>query len=183
MNIELLKKVLDKLVFKPQNIEYSLHIEGPSPYRREELVVITIFVDMSRFVEGSKNFDKNYGNDVYNIGNLVDNALSLISIPPNNIHISIEYVNDGEFNDELGKMTLKLKELLSDKNIMTYNEFDDNDISFYYYGSESDNPYIRVEVSGYGIDNDVLSEVIDSSFKVFDESKYYNVFDLDYYFD
>ena len=149
INTDIVKKVLDKSIFGPMDVEFIVRKTEPSTYQRDEYFEIIIYVDLERFMPIGNNYDREYENFLYSIEDTMVFGLALLGLSDNDVLISLEYDNRDSIDKLLYQMTRKLQLKLSEEFNVPFDEL--VGVGFYFYGTDIDNPYIRIESNLYDL--------------------------------
>lgn len=188
MKLEIIKKFLDDLAFKDSEIEYNVRIEGGTTYRKYNTIRIEVFVEVDKMISEFPRYDYKYVKNIYQLEDMISSALSFLSIPSDELQywVTFEYVNMDEMDEEIRNLTSKLRTSLMNEFNINYELLFSNEIGFYFYGSESDNPYMKIEFSGDSLfdpDTDELliddEDVIDIAVDIYRKSKLYDELELE----
>jgi hypothetical protein len=144
-NIDMVKKVLDHLVFKPNVLKYEIYtddVEG------EFTLSFDIFVDLGRYFEFSDQYDKNYHNLIRHIEEKIFSTLRYVNMQNYFTDLHYNYENKEVFYEKINEINkilfLKLKK---DYNI-NKEEIVESEIYFDPIFTEGTNPYILVNMYG-----------------------------------
>lgn len=191
MKLEIIKKVLNDVVFKNTGIEYNVWVEGPLKYREYKIVRIDVFVEVDKMIPKFHSYNSNYTDSIYNIEKSIELSMSLIGLPSEDLQywVTFVYVNDDEMYKELDTLTKNVRDVIQNDLGIDYEILESNQIGFYYYGSESDNPYIKVEFGGDAlldpntdvllVDDEIIHNIVDD---IYSESRLYGELELDVYY-
>ena len=94
-NIEAIRKVLKHLVFDPIDIKFDLQEDD------DNLFLLVIFVDASRYHEEGENVEEVYEESLDNISNKIDDALKDVGHVGVIYMITYEKYNDGFIYDKV----------------------------------------------------------------------------------
>jgi hypothetical protein len=184
MNEKLIKKSLDDMVFKHPEIEYSFRFNEPTLYSPKGLLLIDVFVDVDKMIPEFDSYDREYQYEIYEIPDNVYFAFSLIGV--SNYDITFEYGNMDRLDQELSRLTNEFRNQLYNKYEIPRHVISDSDIGFYFYGSESENVYMRIEFwSNYYLEDDdgedlvKISEVQELAEEIWKTSSLYSELELD----
>lgn len=191
MKLEIIKRFLEDLAFKNTGIEYNVWLEGGSRYRNYDTIRIEVFVEVDKTIPEFPGYDYKYNNAIYRIEDLVSSALSFRGLPTDKLQywVTFEYIDMDEMDKELNNLTSELKTTLGEEFNISDELLSSNNIGFYFYGSESENPYMRIELDGEALfdpDTDELliedDDVIDIAADIYRKSRLYNELELDIFY-
>ena len=199
LSLDIIKKILDTSIFGPSDIEYSVDIlEWEYKYSSnpdKKYVNITVYVDLEKFMTVGSSYNSSYESSVYELEESLDTIYGLLGLSDGQVQLNVEYINFNSINKIMDRMTNKLRGYINHN----YNVplVDLTEVRYYFYGSESENPYVRIEVDLYEFLSDldggkldthgrlinkssVAGDVHDISRKIFyDEKPLSNTYDLD----
>lgn len=117
--------------------------------------------------------------------------MSLIGLPSEDLQywVSFDYVNDDEMYRELDTLTKNVRDVIQNDLGIDYEILESNQIGFYFYGSESDNPYIRVEFGGDElfdpntdvllVEDNIIHDIVDN---IYGKSRLYGEIELVFFY-
>ena len=181
INLDVVRKVLGKALFDPMGVEFVVSSIPPSEYSRDETIQIIIYVDLERFMPIGNSYDREYENSLYSIEDSLEYGFALLGMDSNDFIPYFEYINRGSIDKILNRMDKKLFLKLSDEFGVSYDELDKSETGFYFYGADSQNPYIRIEANLYDLPDPIdESRAEDISREIFYEEKpLSNEYDID----
>jgi hypothetical protein len=160
MNERVIKRTLDDVVFKNPEIEYTVTFREPSLYSPKGFINIDVFVDVDKMMPNFETYDEQYQYDLYEIPDNVYLAMSLVG--GGNFNLTFDYGNMDKLDRELSRLTYEFRRQLSSKYDIPAHIISDSDIGFYFYGSESENVYMRIEFwSSYYLEDDNGDDLVD----------------------
>lgn len=202
LTLDIIKKILDTSIFGPSDIEYSVNIlDWNFKYKVDEYekyVDITVYVDLEKFMTVGSSYNSSYESSIYDLEETLDVIYGLLGLSDGQIQLNIEYINFNSINRILDRMSNKLRGYINHKYNVPLDDL--TETKYYFYGSESENPFVKIEVDlhlffsefnvtsdgttdiyGKTIDKTYLREdVIDMSREIFyDEKSLSNAYDLD----
>ena len=199
LSLDIIKKILDTSIFGPSDIEYSVKISEWnskwSNYSDKKYVDITVYVDLEKFMTVGSSYNSSYESLIYDLEDTLDVIYGLLGLSDGQIHLNIEYINFNSLNKILDRMTNALRGYINHNYNVPLDDL--TEVRYYFYGSESENPYVRIEVDLYEFLSDldggkldthgrlinkssVEDDVYDISKKIFyDEKPLSNTYDLD----
>ena len=149
-NLKIVRKVLDGLAFKGLDVDYEIKINkkhrgATLPYYYD----IWVNVDVDKHYEKSPNYDQQYADAMYNLEEKIENALRYVNLQNYFGGVMFDYRNDELVESEIKQLNDGFKKYIQSKfpNV-TDTDYIGSDIYFYFYKSESDNPWMRVEFIG-----------------------------------
>lgn len=148
-NLEMVRKVLDGLAFKNLDVNYDIKINkkhrGALPYYYD----IWVDVDVDKHYSKSPNYDQQYVDVMYDLEEKIENALRYVNLQNYFGGVIFDYQNDELVEFEINRLNDRFKKYIQSKfpNV-TDTDYIGADIYFYFYKSESDNPWMRVEFIG-----------------------------------
>lgn len=137
------------------------------------------------------SYNSNYTDSIYNIGKSIELSMSLIGLPSEDLQywVSFDYVNDDEMYRELDTLTKNVRDVIQNDLGIDYEILESNQIGFYFYGSESDNPYIRVEFGGDElfdpntdvllVEDNIIHDIVDN---IYGKSRLYGEIELVFFY-
>ena len=149
-NLEMVRKVLDGLVFKDVDVDYSIKIDKKHrnavlPYYYD----IWVNFDVDKHYTKSPNYNQQYVDLMYNLEEKIENALRYVNLQNYFGNLNVDYQNDKLVESEIEQLNDGFKKYIQSKfSNVTDTDYIGADIYFYFYKSESDNPYMRVEFIG-----------------------------------
>ncbi len=148
-NLEMVRKVLDGLAFKNLDVNYDIKINkkhrGALPYYYD----IWVDVDVDKHYSKSPNYDQQYVNVMYELEEKIENALRYVNLQNYFGSVIFDYQNDELVEFEINRLNDRFKKYIQSKfPDVTDTDYIGADIYFYFYKSESDNPWMRVEFIG-----------------------------------
>ena len=148
-NLEMVRKVLDGLAFKNLDVNYDIKINkkhrGALPYYYD----IWVDVDVDKHYSKSPNYDQQYVNVMYDLEEKIENALRYVNLQNYFGSVIFDYQNDELVEFEINRLNDRFKKYIQSKfPDVTDTDYIGADIYFYFYKSESDNPWMRVEFIG-----------------------------------
>lgn len=183
INLDVVRKVLGKALFDPMGVEFVVSSirYNSSEYSRDETIQIIIYVDLERFMPIGNSYDREYENSLYSIEDSLEYGFALLGMDSNDFIPYFEYINRGSIDKILNRMDKKLFLKLSDEFGVSYDELDKSETGFYFYGADSQNPYIRIEANLYDLPDPIdESRAEDISREIFYEEKpLSNEYDID----
>ncbi len=199
LSLDIIKKILDTSIFGPSDIEYSVKISEWnskwSNYSDKKYVDITVYVDLEKFMTVGSSYNSSYESLIYDLEDTLDVIYGLLGLSDGQIHLNIEYINFNSLNKILDRMTNALRGYINHNYNVPLDDL--TEVRYYFYGSESENPYVRIEVDLFEFLSDLDSgkldthgrlinkssvedDVYDISKKIFyDEKPLSNTYDLD----
>lgn len=151
LTLDIIKKILDTSIFDPSDIEYSVNIlDWNFKYQAEvyeKYVNITIYVDLEKFMTVGSSYNSSYESSLYNLEDTLDVIYGLLGLSDGQIHLNIEYINFNSLNKILDRMTNELRDYINHKYNVPLEDL--TEIKYYFYGSESENPFVKIEVDLY----------------------------------
>lgn len=156
LTLDIIKKILDTSIFGPSDIEYSVNIlewdfkYNAQPYKK--YVNITVYVDLEKFMTVGSSYSSNYESSMYNLEDTLDFMYGLLGLSDGQIHLNIEYINFNSLNKILDRMTNELRDYINHKYNVPLEDL--TETRYYFYGSESDNPFVKIEVDLYPLFNE-----------------------------
>lgn len=199
LSLDIIKKILDTSIFGPSDIEYSVKISEWNSkwnsYSDKKYVDITVYVDLEKFMTVGSSYNSSYESSMYDLEDTLDVIYGLLGLSDGQIHLNIDYINFNSINKILDRMTNKLRGYINHNYNVPLDDL--TEVKYYFYGSESDNSYVRIEVDLYEFLSDlnggkldthgrlinkssVEDDVYDISKKIFyDEKPLSNTYDLD----
>ena len=151
LTLDIIKKILDTSIFGPSDIEYSVNIlewnfkYSTPPYKK--YINITVYVDLEKFMTVGSSYSSSYESSLYNLEDTLDIIYGLLGLSDGQIHLNIEYINFNSLNKILDRMTNELRDYINHKYNVPLEDL--TEIKYYFYGSESDNPFVKIEVDLY----------------------------------
>ncbi len=156
LTLDIIKKILDTSIFAPSDIEYSVNIlDWNFKYQAEvykKYVNITIYVDLEKFMTVGSSYNSSYESSLYNLEDTLDVIYGLLGLSDGQIHLNIEYINFNSLNKILDRMTNELRDYINHKYNVPLEDL--TEIKYYFYGSESENPFVKIEVDLYPFFNE-----------------------------
>lgn len=149
-NLEMVRKVLDGLAFKNLDVNYDIKINkkpigATLPYYYD----IWVDVDVDKHYSKSPNYDQQYVDVMYDLEEKIENALRYVNLQNHFGGVIFDYQNDELVEFEMSRLNNRFKKYIQSQfpNV-TDTDYIGSDIYFYFYKSETDNPYMRVEFIG-----------------------------------
>lgn len=149
-NLEMVRKVLDGLAFKNLDVNYDIKINkkplgATLPYYYD----IWVDVDVDKHYSKSPNYDQQYVDVMYDLEEKIENALRYVNLQNHFGGVIFDYQNDELVEFEINRLNDRFKKYIQSQfpNV-TDTDYIGADIYFYFYKSEADNPYMRVEFIG-----------------------------------
>jgi len=149
-NLEMVRKVLDGLAFKNLDVNYDIkinkkHLGATLPYYYD----IWVDVDVDKHYSKSPNYDQQYVDVIYDLEQKIENALRYVNLQNYFGGVIFDYQNDELVEFEINRLNDRFKKYIQSQfpNV-TDTDYIGADIYFYFYKSETDNPYMRVEFIG-----------------------------------
>ena len=153
-------KVLDALVFEKLGIDYTLttprnvyltHTARQTPFN----IDIRLDIDVDKMMKFSPTYDSKYESLMYDIEDRIEKALRYVSLQNYFGGVIFDYVNDTLAENELYKLQIKLiSQIQFNFPDITEQQIIDAGLRFSFYYSESEQPYIRVELEGENIEEE-----------------------------
>lgn len=191
MKLETIKRLLEDLAFKNTEVEYNVWLEESSGYRNYDTIIIEVFVEVDKTIPEFPGYDYKYNNTIYRTEDLVSSALYFRGLPTDELKywVTFEYIDMDEMDEELNKLTSELRTTLSKEFNISDELLSSSNIGFYFYGSESDNAYMRIELDGEALfdpDTDELlienNDVIDVAADIYRKSRLNGELELDIFY-
>jgi hypothetical protein len=149
-NLEMVKKVLDALACKNINVEYDIkinkkHLGATLPYYYD----IWVDVDVDKHYSKSPSYDQQYVDVMDGLEEKIENALRYVNLQNYFGGVIFDYQNDELIEFEINRLNERFKKYIQSQfpNV-TDEDYIGADIYYYFYKSETDNPYMRVEFIG-----------------------------------
>lgn len=149
-NLEMVKKVLDALAFKNINVDYDIkinkkHLGATLPYYYD----IWVDVDVDKHYSKSPSYDQHYVDVMDGLEEKIENALRYVNLQNYFGGVIFDYQNDELIEFEMNRLNERFKKYIQSQfpNV-TDEDYIGADIYYYFYKSETDNPYMRVEFIG-----------------------------------
>ncbi len=199
LSLDIIKKILDTSIFGPSDIEYSVKISEWSSkwnnYSDKKYVDITVYVDLEKFMPVGSSYNSSYESLIYELESTIDTIGGLLGLSDGQLQLNIEYINFNSINKIMDRMTNKLRGYINHNYNVPLDDL--TEVRYYFYGSESENPYVRIEVDLFEFLSDldggkldthgrlinkssVEDDVHDISKKIFyDEKQLSDTYDLD----
>jgi hypothetical protein len=149
MNVEVLEKVIDKLISNlvipdlEAKIDYDLRYYD---HYKKFFLEVTVYVDVRKMFQGFKTYDPEYMNDIYELEDNVDGIAKYtgMGMDKMSINVYVEYLNDEFVDDEAIRLENKLiNRLVSEKGV-------DRDVlnNFWVavHKTEETSPHFKLEV-------------------------------------
>jgi hypothetical protein len=155
-------KVLDALVFEKLGIDYTLTTPRNVYNNKDNDNIKTPFnidirldIDVDTMMKFSPTYDSKYESLMYDIEDRIEKALRYVSLQNYFGGVIFDYVNDTLAENELHKLQIKLiSQIQFNFPDITEQQIIDAGLGFSFYYSESEQPYIRVELEGENIEEE-----------------------------
>ena len=118
----------------------------------KKYITITVYVDLEKFMTVGSSYSSSYESSMYDLEGTLDIIYGLLGLSDGQIHLDIEYINFNSLNKILDRMTNKLRGYINHKYNVPLEDLTEN--KYYFYGSESDNPFVKIEVDLYPFFNE-----------------------------
>ena len=156
LSLDIIKKILDTSIFGPSDIEYSVKISEWNSkwnnYSDKKYVDITVYVDLEKFMTVGSSYNSSYESLIYDLEGTLDVIYGLLGLSDGQIHLNIEYINFNSLNKVLDRMTNELRGYINHNYNVPLDDL--TEVRYYFYGSESDNPFVKIEVDLYPFFNE-----------------------------
>jgi len=176
-------KILDALVFDKLSMDYEVRTEVSRNGTKPFYFTFVVDVDVDKMYKESLKYDSTYSSVMYNLENHIERALRYVNLQDYFGGVSYYYFNDSLLESEVNKMEDKLFPTIKQKYPeVTKEEFEQSDIYFYPYKSESDYASISIDFVGLDIrdeNDDVLVDcdtIFDIMYEIFLASPLSNSF-------
>lgn len=151
LSLDIIKKILDTSIFGPSDIEYSVEIsEWNHKYSSnpdKKYVSITVYVDLEKFMTVGSSYNSSYESSVYELEESLDTIYSLLGLSDGQVWLNIEYINFNSINKIMDRMTNKLRGYINHNYNVPLDDL--TEVRYYFYGSESENAFVKIEVDLY----------------------------------
>ena len=180
INLDVVKKVLEKAIFGPLGVHFLVEpTNRGGMFSRDEHIEIKIFVDLEKFMPVGNDYNPEYEDSLYSIDDTLEYGLAILGVKTNDVVVFYDYVKHRSIDGILEKMTKELRYDISDEFEVPINEL--QDLKYYFYGSESEGIYIRIECDFYelpdSIDKTRAEDIAKDIF--YNQKKLSDVYDLD----
>jgi len=177
LTLDIIKKILDTSIFGPSDIEYSVNIlDWNFKYQADvykKYVNITVYVDLEKFMPVGSSYNSSYESSMYELEETLDVIYGLLGLSDGQIHLNVEYINFNSINKILDRMTNKLRGYINHNYNVPLDDL--TEVRYYFYGSESENPFVKIEVdlyeffskfdvAGDGGTTDIAGKTIDNAY-------------------
>ena len=179
-------KILDALVFDKLSIDYEVRTEVSRYGTKPFYFTFVVDVDVDKMYMESPKYDSTYSSVMYDLEDHIERALRYVNLQDYFGGVLYDYFNDSFLESEVNKMEDKLFPTIKQKySLITKEEFEQSEIYFYPYKSESDYAFIRIDFVGLDIrdeNDDVLVDcdtIFDIMYEIFLASPLSKSFDYE----